>query len=237
MNSPVLLYHKIDRPTPDVKIRGAFTSPRRFERQMSYLVRSGYRFLSASSMADQYLELGRFPDRSVCITFDDGWKDNYTHAFPILKKFEIPATVFVVPACVGATTAMVTADGEGSREHMSAEDIREMSASGIEFGSHSMSHRLFDRIDAGEVESEVSESKNYLEDLLQRDCRVFAYPAGFFTEFSQSAVKRAGYIAAFSTVYGRDDNSDVFALNRSEILHRHGYPFRFARRIRSIFPG
>ena len=63
------------------------------------------------------------------------------------------------------------------------------------------------------------------------------YPAGFFTEFSQSVVKRAGYIAAFSTVYGRDDNSDVFALNRSEILHRHGYPFRFARRIRSIFPG
>ncbi|MBA3351324.1 MAG: polysaccharide deacetylase family protein [Blastocatellia bacterium] len=237
MNSPVLLYHKIDRPTPDVRIRGAFTSPRRFERQMSYLVRSGYRFFSASAMAGHYLELGGFPDKCVCITFDDGWKDNYTYAFPILKKFQIPATVFVVPSCVGTTTAMVTAEGEGSREHMSEEDIREMSASGIEFGSHGMNHKLFNRIDTGEVESEVSESKNYLEDLLQQDCRVFAYPAGFFTEFSQSVVKRAGYIAAFTTVYGRADNSDVFALNRSEILHRHGYPFRFARRIRSIFPG
>ncbi len=188
-------------------------------------------------MARYYLELRRFPERAVCVTFDDGWKDNYTYAFPILKKLEIPATVFVVPSCVGITTTVVTAEGEGSREHMSAEDIKEMSANGIEFGSHSMNHKLFNRIDPDEVESEVCESKGYLEDLLQQECRVFAYPAGFFTESSQAAVKRAGYIAAFSTIYGRDDNSDVFALNRSEILHRHGYPFRFARRIRSIFPG
>ena len=235
MNSPVLLYHKIDRPTPDVKIRGAFTSPRRFERQMSYLKRNEFRFYTASGIADFYSDHGHFPDRGVCVTFDDGWKDNHTHAFPILKRFEIPATIFLVPSCVGRLTDQVTADGEGPREHLSEDDVREMSSTGIEFGSHSMNHKLFDRTEPKEIEDEVLGSKKYIEDLLQADCRVFAYPAGFYTDFAQDAIRRAGYAAAFSTIYGPEDGSDIFALNRSEILRRHGYPFRFARKVRSIF--
>ena len=235
MNNPVLLYHKIDRPTPDVKVHGAYTSPRRFERQMSYLKRKGFTFYTASAMTDFYSDHGHFPEKGVCITLDDGWKDNYTCAFPILQKFEIPATIFLVPACVGRVTDLVTAEGEAPREHMSADDVREMSAAGIEFGSHSMNHKLFDRTEPAEIEAEVTESKKYIEDLVQKDCRVFAYPSGFFTEFAKDAIRRAGYSAAFSTVYGPDDASDIFALNRSEILRRHGYPFRFAKRVRSIY--
>lgn len=235
MESPFLLYHKIDRPTPDVRIRGAYTSPARFERQLSYLKRNGFNFLTASEMVDHYIGENRFPDRTFCVTFDDGWKDNYTNAFPILKRLGVAATVFLVPACVGRTTARVTAEGEGPREHLSFEDIREMSREGIEFGSHSMNHKLMDRIGEHEIESEVGESKRSIEDMLQRDCRVFAYPAGFHTPFAREAVKRAGYIAGFSTVYGSNDYLDLFAVNRTEILRRHGFPFRFARRVRSVF--
>ena len=235
MNSPILLYHKIDLPTPDVKIRGAFTTPRRFERQMSYLKRKGYSFFTASAMAEHYIEFGKFPDRGLCVTFDDGWLDNYTQAFPILKKLQIPATIFLVPSCIGEMTEKVTAYGEGPRAHMSAENIREMSQAGIEFGSHSMNHKLFDRVTNAEIESEVSESKKHIEDLIQKDCRVFAYPAGFFTDFARDAVKRAGYIASYSTVYGNDERPDIFALNRSEILRRHGYPFRFPQKVKAIF--
>jgi peptidoglycan/xylan/chitin deacetylase (PgdA/CDA1 family) len=230
-----LLYHKIDRPTPDVKIRGAFTSPRRFERQMSYLKRNGFRFYTASAIVDFYSDRGHFPEKGVCVTFDDGWKDNYTNAFSILKKLEIPATIFLVAACVGHLTDQVTADGEGPREHMSESDVREMSSAGIEFGSHGMNHKLFDRTGPEDIESEVFDSKNYIEALLQRDCRVFAYPAGFYTEFAQGAIRRSGYSAAFSTVYGPEEGTDLFALNRSEILRRHGYPFRFASKMRTIF--
>ena len=235
MESPVLLYHKIDRPTPDVKIRGAFTTPRRFEKQLSYLKRYGYRFLTASAMVDHYLNEGEFSERTICLTFDDGWKDNYVNAFPILKKLGIPATIFLVPTCIGENSTKVTAEGEGPREHMSADDIREMAEAGIEFGSHSMNHKLMDRIGEDEIESEVNDSKYFLENMLQRECRVFAYPAGFHTEFARDAVKRAGYVGGFTTVYGSDDEPDVFAINRSEILRRHGYPFRFPRRIRAIF--
>jgi peptidoglycan/xylan/chitin deacetylase (PgdA/CDA1 family) len=235
VESPVLLYHKIDRPTADVKIRGAYTAPRRFERQLSYLMRKGFRFSTASGMVEHFLREGAFPKQTICLTFDDGWKDNYTNAFPILKKLGIPATIFLVPACIGESTTKVTAEGEGPREHMSADDIREMSAGGIEFGSHSMNHKLLNQTPEDEVAFEVSESKRVLEDLLQKECRVFAYPAGFHTDVARAAVKDAGYIGAFTTVYGEDDQPDAFALNRTEILRRHGYPFRFPKRIRSIF--
>jgi peptidoglycan/xylan/chitin deacetylase (PgdA/CDA1 family) len=235
VNSPVLLYHKIDLPTPDVKVRGAFMSPRRFERQMSYLKRHGFNFATASQLVDRFSSDGRFPKRTVCITFDDGWKDNYTNAFPILKRLSIPATIFLVATCIGQTSTKVTAEGEGPREHMTEDDIREMSTAGIEFGSHSVNHKLLDRTPDEDVTFEVVESKKYLENLLQKDCRVFAYPAGYHSAIAREAVKNAGYVAGFTTVYGDDEHPDVFALNRTEILRRHGRLFQFPRRIRSIF--
>lgn len=235
MKPPFLLYHKIDLPTPDVRIRGAYTAPRRFARQISYLLKKGFSFYTASELIDIYKTRGEFPALSAAITFDDGWKDNYTNAFPILKKFGVKATVFLVPSCIGQTTAKVTADGEGARAHLSETDILEMAGGGIEFGSHSLNHKLFHQISDREIEFEVTESKKAIENLLQKECRVFAYPAGFFTGYAQNAIERAGFAAAFSTVYGAAETTDLFALNRIEILRRDGYPFQFARKIKRSF--
>ncbi len=234
---PTIQYHKIDDPTRDVKIRGAYMAPRRFARQMSYLKRNGFSFYTASEFVTYFAENGHFPERGICLTFDDGWKDNYTNAFPVIKALGIKATIFLIPSLIGTITDVATADGEGPREHLSEANIREMSAAGIEFGSHSLSHKLFDRIEEAEIAEEVVESKKYIENLLQKDCRVFAYPAGFYTPFAQSALKTVGYIGAFTTIYGPETQPDIYALNRSEILRRYGRPFQFPRRIRSIFPG
>lgn len=235
MKVPVLAYHKIDFPTADVKIRGAFTAPRKFERQIAYLKRKDFRFFTASEMIGFYLENGEFPEKSVAVTFDDGWKDNYLNAFPVLKKYDVKATIFLIPAVIGQTTDIVTADGEGAREHLSENDVLEMSAGGIEFASHSYSHKLFDRTPDEEIEFEVTESKKFIENLTQKKCATFAYPAGFFTDFAKQAIRKAGYTAAFSTVYGANDKIDVYALNRVEILRRDSLPFRFGRKIRSIY--
>ncbi|CAN5585141.1 N/A [soil metagenome] len=232
MKPPFLIYHKIDFPTADVRIRGAFTAPKRFERQISYLLKKGFSLYTASDLIAHYKTHGAFPEKSVAITFDDGWKDNFTNALPVLKKYGAKATVFLVPSCIGQTTAKVTADGEGTREHLSEADILEMSESGIEFGSHSFNHKLFHQITNEEIEFEVTESKKAIENLVQKECRVFAYPAGFFTVFAQTAIKNAGYIAAFSTVYGAAENPDLYALNRIEILRRDGRPFQFGRKIK-----
>jgi peptidoglycan/xylan/chitin deacetylase (PgdA/CDA1 family) len=235
MKAPVLAYHKIDFPTPDVKIRGAFTAPRKFERQIVYLKKKGFEFYTASELIKYYLERGEFPPRALAVTFDDGWKDNYVNAFPVLKRYNVRATIFLVPAFIGQTTDVVTAEGEGAREHLSESDVLEMARWGIEFASHSFSHKLFDRVSESEIEFEVTESKKFIENLTQKACSTFAYPAGFFNDFAKRAVKNAGYDAAFTTVYGAEDELDVYALNRVEILRRDSYPFRFGRKIKSIF--
>ena len=235
MQIPVIAYHKIDRPTEDVKIRGAYTSPKNFARQMTFLKKRNIAFYTASELIDFYRRNGEFPPNGIAVTFDDGWKDNYTNAFPIMRDLQIKATIFLVPSCIGKTTATVVADGELAREHLSLDDIREMSEYGIEFGSHTLNHKLLNKISAEEVEFEVVESKKEIENLLQKTCRTFAYPAGFFTDTAQKAVERAGYIAAFSTVYGRDDSVNLYALNRTEILRRNRFLFQFARRIKPLF--
>jgi peptidoglycan/xylan/chitin deacetylase (PgdA/CDA1 family) len=231
---PVLAYHKIDRPTPDVKIRGAFTSPKKFAKQMSYLKRQGFIFYTAAELIKHYREHGEFPARGITVTFDDGWQDNFTNAFPVMRELGVKATIFLVPDVIGKTTDRVTADGEGPRAHLTAEQIVEMSQYGVEFGSHSFSHAHLHQASSEEVEREVRESKSYIENLLQKPCETFAYPAGFFNDEAKRAVANAGYIAGFTTVYGEVNDSDLYELNRVEILRRDGRPFQFAKKIRSI---
>jgi peptidoglycan/xylan/chitin deacetylase (PgdA/CDA1 family) len=231
---PVLFYHKIDKPTPDVKIRGAFTTPSRFAKQMSYLKRHGFNFFTASEMVRHYREHGEFPARSISITFDDGWKDNFTHAFPVLKKLGIPATIFLVPSVIGQISDKVVAEGEGKREHLSADEIVEMSRGGIEFGSHSLNHIHLHKASPEDAEKEIRESRSQIENLVQKPCEVFSYPAGFFTPEVQKTVEDAGYIGAFSTVYGDNDIVDLYGMNRIEILRRDSRPFQFGRKIKSI---
>lgn len=235
MKVPSLLYHKIDLPTADVKIRGAFTVPQKFERQIAYLKKKGFEFYTTSELISFYRANGEFPPRSIAVTFDDGWKDNYRHAFPVLKKYGAKATIFLVTSCIGQNTDKVTAEGEGQREHLSEKDILEMSENGIEFASHSLSHALFHQIGNQEIEREVTESKQIIENLTQKECSTFAYPAGFFTDFAKEAVRKAGYQAAFSTVYGPENNWDIYALNRVEILRRDSFPFRYGKKIKSIY--
>ena len=235
MKVPALLYHKIDLPTADVKIRGAFTAPQKFERQIAYLKKKGFEFLATSELIKFYRENGEFPPRAIAITFDDGWKDNYQNAFPVLKKYGARATIFLVTSCIGQNTDRVTAEGEGRREHLSEIDILEMAAGGIEFASHSLNHALFNQIGNEEIEREVTESKKIIENLTQKDCSTFAYPAGFFTDFAKQAIKKAGYEAAFSTVYGTENDWDIYALNRVEILRRDSFPFRYGKKIKSIY--
>ena len=234
MPAPVILYHKIDKPARDSLLRGAFTPPARFARQMAFLKKQGFIFYTASELTEHFREHGAFPPGAITLTFDDGWKDNYTNAFPVLRRLGIKATIFLVPSCIGQVSRKVQGEGEGARAHLSREEILEMSEHGIEFGSHSMNHKLLDRISPQEVEIEVREAKRQLEDLLQKPCKVFAYPAGYFSDAARKVVKDAGHIAAFSTHYGPEDHLDVFALNRTEILRRDRFLFQFARKIKTL---
>ena len=215
---PVLLYHKIDKPAADSLVRGGFTPPQRFARQMAYLKRRGFVFHTTSELIEHFPQHGAFPQDGIALTFDDGWQDNYTNAFPILRRLSIKATIFVVPSCIGQMSDKAVADGERPRAHLSRDEILEMSRHGIEFGSHSMNHRLLHALPLQEVKFEVDEAKKQIEELTQKPCRTFAYPAGYFSEAAKTVIREAGHIAAFSTTYGATDNLDLYALNRTEIL-------------------
>jgi peptidoglycan/xylan/chitin deacetylase (PgdA/CDA1 family) len=228
---PVIQYHMIDLPSPGARVRGGFTPPKRFARQMKYLMSHGYSFFTASELIELYLERRRFPPRGLAITFDDGCLDNYTNAFPVLRELGIKATMFIVPSCIGETNAKALAAGEPPRAHVSREQILQMSRFGIEFGSHSMNHRLFHQIAARDVRDEVETAKRYLEELLQKPCKSFAYPAGYYTAEAERIIQAAGHICAFSTSYGPNDRIDLYAINRTEILRRDRFLFQFARKV------
>lgn len=232
MPVPVLLYHKISKPRRDSRIRGAFTPPRRFLRQMTYLKKQGFAFHTTSELIQYFQAEGKFPSRSVALTFDDGWKDNYTNAFPVLQELGIKATIFIIPTSIGEmSTDATTPAGDRPYAHLSREEILEMASAGIEFGSHTMSHKWLNQIPESEVKSEIETAKREIENLVQKPCWTIAYPAGYFSETARHAARQAGHIGAFSTIYGPTDTVDLFALNRVEILRRDRFTFQFARKV------
>jgi len=231
---PVIQYHMIDFPSPESRVRGGFTPPQRFARQMAHLKEGAFTFNTAAELLEYFRAKACFPPRGLAVTFDDGCTDNYTNAFPVLRELGIRATMFVVPSCIGETNDKTLPVGEPPRAHFTREQMLEMSKFGIEFGSHSMNHRFLHQIPLEEARCEIESAKNYLEDLLQKPCKTFAYPAGYHTPEVQRVIEDAGHICAFSTVYGPKDRLDLFAVNRMEIFRRDRFLCQFARKIRQL---
>jgi|SRR5687768_12953708 len=232
MLTPALLYHKISKPRRDSKVRGAFTPPQRFRRQLTYLKNQGLQFYTASELIKHFQHYGQFPARSVALTFDDGWRDNYTNAFPVLKELGIKATIFIIPSSIGQmSTAATTPAGDRGYPHLSREEILEMANAGIEFGSHTMSHAWLNQIPELQVKTEIQMAKREIENLVQKPCWTIAYPAGYFSDAARRAAREAGHIAGFSTIYGPTNTVDLFALNRVEVLRRDRFTFQFARKV------
>ncbi|MFH1093632.1 MAG: polysaccharide deacetylase family protein [Candidatus Omnitrophota bacterium] len=182
---PVLMYHSIGRGGENSRL---IVTPESFERQMIFLKKGNYQILSL----DEYVELlrgNRKPDkRAVVITFDDGFRDNYTNAYPILKEHRIPAAISVVPEWVGRANMM------------SWEQIKELHGDGlIEIVSHGLKHCPLDTLSKDSTIRELKESKRILEKKLNTIINYLCYPCGNFTPFVKELAKLSGYKAAMAT--------------------------------------
>jgi peptidoglycan/xylan/chitin deacetylase (PgdA/CDA1 family) len=164
---------------------------------MRAIKESGYPTIFASEAASQLDGSAR---GSVCVTFDDGYADNYERAFPILKRYGIRASVFLITGAIGGTYT----DSKGNtRQILRPEQIEEMQKSGlIEFLPHSHSHRLFTEMEDAALIEDMHRSGATIKEISGRQPVVLAYPGGVFSLSSIEALKREGYHAAFGVQSG-----------------------------------
>ncbi len=214
---PILMYHRVG----SFAARGDLNivSQKSFARQMKFLHKHGYHVISLDDLVDGIYKGVSFNRKTVVITFDDGYEDNYNQAFPILKRYDLPATIFLV------------SDWVGSPDFMTWEQVREMQRSDIEFGSHSRKHAyLPDVNDQAQLEDEIINSKKILEENLGQPVRYFSYPSGGYTEEVKEIVKKAKYKGACATNRGYDRfNTRPYELKRIRINDTDNWFFMWVK--------
>lgn len=212
---PILTYHSIDESGSVIS-----TSPDVFRRQLKSLAESGYKTITLSDLSSALKNGNDLPSKTVVLTFDDGFQNFYTDAFPVLSEHNFTATVFLVTDFCGTYNDWAGNPPELPRSKvLSWEEIREMDRYGIEFGSHTRTHPDLTKLSVEKIESEMSESKQAIEDALGRKVETFAYPFGRHnTKIKQIA--RKNFTAACSTNLGKVwPDSDFFSLNRLDCYY------------------
>ncbi len=165
----------------------------------------------------EYIAGGKkFPPRAVAITFDDGFANLYTHALPVLQRYGLKATVYVITGMVGKTTKWT--DGAKSLPSLPILDwaqIAALRATGVEIGTHSVTHGFMTQYSDARLQEELEAPNNELEARFGQPVGAFAYPQGDYDERVVEAVKRAGYRTATTVDQGRAHlNGDLLRLPR-----------------------
>ncbi|OGN29973.1 MAG: hypothetical protein A3A33_01470 [Candidatus Yanofskybacteria bacterium RIFCSPLOWO2_01_FULL_49_25] len=190
----VLMYHSVGDN------KEFFTVPSSvFEHEIKYLADHRYHIIPLSQLVALLKERKPIPTRTVVLTFDDGYADNYSEVFPILQRYHVPASIFIATSFVGGAR-MVRRE---TLPMLSWEQIREMKDSGlIEFFPHTHTHPKLTKISSAEAEQEIRESYDMLAKQLQVPQQVFAYPYGFFNAEVVDQVKSAGFHGACTVQSG-----------------------------------
>ncbi len=213
----ILTYHHVN----DIKGDRLSVHPAEFEKQMEWLKSHGY---AGVSVREGLRSLDR---SSVAITFDDGYRDNYTNAFPVLKKYGFQATVYVI-------TGSVRKD-ELDRTYLSWGEIKEMQSAGIEMGSHTASHPRLTSVDLSSAKQEIEQSKRGIEQKLGTACESFCYPGGMWNKEIARLVRESGYVNATTVIPGANlAGGDPYLLKRTEISGGDSL-FEFKKKINGAY--
>jgi peptidoglycan/xylan/chitin deacetylase (PgdA/CDA1 family) len=205
---PILMYHYI-RVNPEPHDRLGFNlsvAPADFSAQMNWLAGHGFQPIDMRDLRDYLLGKRPLPAKPVVITLDDGYRDLYTTAFPILKEHRFKAVAYIVTGFV---------DGPGT---VTRQQVIEMDANRIEIGSHSVSHPDLTKLAPEELRRQLQDSKVSLESMLRHPILDFCYPAGVVNPTVLQATQVAGYETATTTAAGTQHSaSDRFLWGRVRV--------------------
>jgi len=215
---PILMYHSIsennNRDTSPYY--QTTTAPGVFAEQMRFLHENNYRVINLDEAIKKTERAEGTTDRHVVITFDDGFRDFYTQAFPVLSRYGFSATVFLPTAFIKEAAA----NFKGG-DCLTWTQARELKGVGVLFGSHTVSHPQLTTVKSRQLEMEVQESKRVIEDKLGCPVESFAYPYAFpetdrtFKRRLRTLLEEAGYVNGVSTIIGTaGSGADRFFLPR-----------------------
>lgn len=198
---PILMYHNIDEKNDILSV-----PPKNFDKQMRFLSEKKYNVIGLGELVDLMTRRKKIPPKTVIITFDDGPDNLFANAYPILKKYNIPATMFVIP------------NHCGWQGYLTGPQIRGLSENGIEIGSHTLNDVWLPNCGDEKLAEELVGSKAALEKITGKRINFISYPLGGFNQRVRLAVIKAGYKGACATNPGRfSANNDIYALKRLKV--------------------
>jgi len=223
------MYHQIGEPAPrGAPYRSLTVHPATFRRQMNWLRRLGYKGLSMRDILP-YVR-GEKRGRVVGITFDDGYRNVYRNALPVLRDNGFTATNYFVVHQLGGGNVWDYAEGIAHSDLMSREEMREWARQGMEAGSHTLDHPRLPDLAPADALAQIRGSREALEQALGEPVTAFCYPYGAENDQVREMARAAGYTNATTTARGlaRPDD-DPFGLPRV-IVARSTHLFRFLQK-------
>ena len=197
---PILMYHYISDPPKganDIRRDLSLPGPD-FELQLRHLVNEGYHSISMEDLIMHMQQGTPLPEKPIILTFDDGYKDAFTVAVPLLKKYGFTGTFFIFTQPIE----------KENRDYLSWQEVELMSAAGMEIGSHSASHPDLREQPDDVLMSEIFDSKKEIESHIHKPVRSFCYPANTYNSGVIQKVQEANYWAAVTTQQGVEHTSD-----------------------------
>jgi peptidoglycan/xylan/chitin deacetylase (PgdA/CDA1 family) len=205
---PILMYHNISPPEDG---NNTNVTPERFKAQMKYIKDNNYQVITPDEYADILKGKKKVYSKNlVMLTFDDGYENNYTYAYPVLKEYNFPALIFVIVNKIGQ---------EG---YLRVEQIRQMQKDGIIIGSHTLNEKYLPDLNKVRLSEELCVSKERLDGITGGPVEFFAYCSGGYTIQAQKMLQDAGYVLAFTTNRGFDkslENDDPYAIRRIKVTN------------------
>jgi peptidoglycan/xylan/chitin deacetylase (PgdA/CDA1 family) len=207
---PILMYHHIALPPPgaDAVRRDLSLPPEAFEQQLQYLAEQGYTSITLSDLIHHLARGLPLPSKAIILTFDDGYRDVYTEAFPLLRRYGMSATIFLVTGFI---------DREDP-DYLSWTQVEEMHRAGMQFGSHSYTHPDLRGKPAEYLVWQILGSKEAIELRIQEPVRFFSYPSGMYDEDTIAVLRSAHFWGAVAIHQGTEQSSErPFELQRIRI--------------------